>query len=207
MLITNFVTASNYINRIPTGITPEILQTIDNWVKQFDRIQNSGSTLFIAGNGGSASTSNHFSTDISIGGIRNGVKLSTRSLCESNSNITAILNDIGPAQIFSIQLEAFAKEGDAILLVSASGNSQNLLNCVDVANRLGLQSLGMTGFESNKLDSLVSSGISVNANTGEYGFVEDIHSAILHLITYSFRLFKTDKKKYEKFLNQEQLSI
>ncbi len=206
MLITNFVTASNYVSRIPTAITPEILQTINNWVKQFDLIQNSGSTLFIAGNGGSASSSNHFSTDISIGGIRDGVKLSTRSLCESNSNITAILNDIGPAEIFSIQLEAFAKEGDAILLISASGNSQNLINCTDVANRLGLQSLGLTGFESNKLDKLVSSGISLNANTGEYGFVEDIHSGILHLLTYSYRLFKTDKKKYEKFLNLEHLS-
>jgi D-sedoheptulose 7-phosphate isomerase len=206
VLITNFVTASNYVSRIPTAITPEILQTINNWVKQFDLIQNSGSTLFIAGNGGSASSSNHFSTDISIGGIRDGVKLSTRSLCESNSNITAILNDIGPAEIFSIQLEAFAKEGDAILLISASGNSQNLINCTDVANRLGLQSLGLTGFESNKLDKLVSSGISLNANTGEYGFVEDIHSGILHLLTYSYRLFKTDKKKYEKFLNLEHLS-
>lgn len=183
-----------------------MLQTINNWVEQFDRIHKSGSTLFIAGNGGSASSSNHFSTDISIGGIRDGIKLSTRSLCESNSNITAILNDIGPAEIFSIQLEAFAKEGDAVLLVSASGNSQNLINCIDVADRLGVETLGMTGFEHNKLNTLVNSGISVNASTGEYGFVEDIHSAILHLLTYSFRLFKTDKKKYENFLNREQPS-
>lgn len=206
MLITNFGTASNYINQFPKAISAEMLQTIDTWVKQFERIQLRGSTLFIAGNGGSASNSNHFSTDISIGGVRHGVRLITRSLCESNSNITAILNDIGPTEVFSIQLEAFAKEGDSILLISASGNSQNLINCIDVSKRLGLQTFGMTGFESNNLDTLVSSTISVGANMGEYGFVEDIHSTILHLITYSYRLFQTDRKKYVNFLSGEQLS-
>jgi D-sedoheptulose 7-phosphate isomerase len=206
MLITGSVTASNYMSRISASISSETLNTIHTWIKLFNQLQDNNSTLFIAGNGGSCSNSSHFSTDMSIGGLTHGIKFFTRSLCESNSNITAILNDIGPDEIFSTQLKAFAKPGDALLLVSASGNSQNLINCIDIAVEQKVTTLGLTGFENNNLDYLVSSSISLKAKIGEYGLVEDIHSSILHLLTYSFRLFKTDKKKYDDFLNLEQLS-
>lgn len=90
---------------------------------------------------------------------------------------------------FSIQLSRKAQKGDLCVLISASGNSKNLINAVRVANDVGLFSIGILGFDGGELLDLVDMPLLVRTEKGMYGPVEDIHLAICHEI--SARIYKS----------------
>ena len=140
-------------------------------------------SIWIMGNGGSSSTADHFETDLSF--IRTEKKidfLSAQSLSANSALITAIANDIGFDEIFRHQLKRKSKKGDLVFLISASGNSQNLINAVTFANESGLESIGLLGFDGGNLLKLVSEYILIRSKIGNYGPVEDTHLAICHAI-------------------------
>jgi D-sedoheptulose 7-phosphate isomerase len=146
-------------------------------------IKNSHS-IWIFGNGGSASTAEHFETDLSF--IRHNsksLKIKASALTSNSALITAIANDIGFENIFSHQLQRKATEGDLCVVISASGNSLNLIRAVDVAKQIGLKSIGLLGFDGGKLASQVDFPIVVETEIGKYGPVEDVHLAICHAIS------------------------
>ena len=149
----------------------------------FDCILNNNS-IWILGNGGSASTAEHFETDLSFVRHENkGLKINASALTSNSSLITAISNDIGFESVFSHQLERKASKGDLCIVISASGNSLNLINAVKVAKQLELRSIGLLGFNGGELASQVDFCIVVKTETGKYGPVEDVHLAICHAIS------------------------
>lgn len=149
----------------------------------FDRVSKHNS-IWILGNGGSASTAEHFETDLSF--IRynsKSLKIRASALTSNSALITALANDIGFENIFSHQLLRKATEGDLCVVISASGNSLNLIRAVDVAKQIGLKSIGLLGFDGGKLASQVDFPIVVETEIGKYGPVEDVHLAICHAIS------------------------
>jgi D-sedoheptulose 7-phosphate isomerase len=149
----------------------------------FDCISNKNS-IWILGNGGSASTAEHFETDLCfVGYEKKGLKINASALTGNSALITAISNDIGFERVFSHQLERKASRGDLCVVISASGNSLNLINAVKVAKQMELKSIGLLGFDGGELASQVDFSIVVNTETGKYGPVEDIHLAICHAIS------------------------
>lgn len=143
-----------------------------------------GNSIWIMGNGGSASTAEHFETDLSF--VKSGesvpnVKVS--ALTSNSSLITAIANDLGFEYVFSHQLRRKANSGDICILISASGNSSNLLKAIDEARKLNLITLGILGFDGGKLANLVDHSIIVETEIGKYGPVEDLHLSICHEIS------------------------
>jgi D-sedoheptulose 7-phosphate isomerase len=142
----------------------------------FDCISNKNS-IWILGNGGSASTAEHFETDLCF------VRYEKKALTGNSALITAISNDIGFERVFSHQLERKASRGDLCVVISASGNSLNLINAVKVAKQMELKSIGLLGFDGGELASQVDFSIVVKTETGKYGPVEDIHLAICHAIS------------------------
>jgi len=144
----------------------------------------SQNSIWIMGNGGSASTAEHFETDLSF--IRKGIsfpKTRVSALTSNNALISAIANDIGYENVFSHQLFRRAEPGDLCILISASGNSENLLKAVSAAKEIGLGTLGLLGFDGGKLLPLLDYSILVRTEIGKYGAVEDIHLAICHAIS------------------------
>ena len=149
----------------------------------FDCISNKNS-IWILGNGGSASTAEHFETDLCfVRYEKKGLKINASALTGNSALITAISNDIGFERVFSHQLERKASRGDLCVVISASGNSLNLINAVKVAKQMELKSIGLLGFDGGELASQVDFSIVVNTETGKYGPVEDIHLAICHAIS------------------------
>ena len=149
------------------------------------------STVYIAGNGGSASTASHFATDIGIGSLNRANPVRSLSLCDNTAAITAIANDMDYSSIFAQQLKLLGKQGDLLIVISASGNSDNLLKAVEVASELGMESYSLTGFDGGKLKQLtLGRNIHVEPPKGAYGLVEDAHLAICHVITECIRLVK-----------------
>jgi D-sedoheptulose 7-phosphate isomerase len=149
------------------------------------------STVYIAGNGGSASTASHFATDIGIGSLNRANPVRSVSLCDNTAAISAIANDMDYSSIFAQQLKLLGKQGDLLIVISASGNSDNLIKVVEVASELGMESYSLTGFDGGKLKQLtLGRNIHVETPKGAYGLVEDAHLAICHVITECIRLVK-----------------
>ena len=148
-----------------------------------DCISNENS-IWIIGNGGSASTAEHFETDLSF--VRhqiNALKIRASALTSNSALITAIANDIGFENIFSHQLLRKAIKGDLCIVISASGKSSNLIKAVKIAKQIGLRTIGLLGFDGGELAKQVDFSIIVETEIGKYGPVEDVHLAICHAIS------------------------
>ena len=156
-----------------------------------NQARKTGETVYIAGNGGSASTASHFATDLGIGSLNRANPVRSISLCDNTAAITAIANDMDYSSIFAQQLKLLGKQEDLLIVISASGNSDNLIKTVEVASALGMESHSLTGFDGGKLKQLtVGRNIHVETPKGAYGLVEDAHLAICHVITECIRLVK-----------------
>ena len=151
--------------------------------------------IFICGNGGSAATASHFACDINKGvsyGLEKRFKVIP--LTDSLSTITAYTNDVDYDAIFVEQLKNFFQEGDVIIGISGSGNSQNVLNAMDYVNANGGITIGWTGFSGGKLKEI--SKYSVNANIDDMQVSEDIHMILTHLMMKTLRKSLTGSEAY-----------
>ena len=138
--------------------------------------------IFFIGNGGRAATASHFANDIAIGSRSRTKPFRAISLCDNLALITAIGNDFGYDQIFVRQLENQMDAGDVVVAISASGNSENLLQAIAYANDHGALTVGLTGFDGGRLRQMVQLNVHAPSNKGEYGPVEDIHMVLDHLV-------------------------
>jgi len=143
--------------------------------------------VYIFGNGGSGTTATHMSEDLGKSSLKqehlgdeNRRRLKVMSLTDNLGWILAVGNDCGYDQIFLQQLMNYGREGDVAIGISGSGNSPNVLNAIDWANRHGLKTYGMTGFDGGKLRKLASAGMHVPLH--DMGMVESIHLALFHWV-------------------------
>jgi len=141
-------------------------------------------TIFVAGNGGSASTASHLVNDLSKA-TRGPAAPPMRviGLADNIAWFSALANDEGYERVFAGQLENLARPGDLLLLISASGNSPNLLRAVDTASAIGMVTVAMLGFDGGALLDRVDEPLWVPTDTGAYGFAENAHSVLCDLVT------------------------
>lgn len=148
------------------------------------------STIFIAGNGGSATTATHFACDLSKTVLgeqprQQKKRLKVLSLSDNIAVLTAWANDEGYEHIFSEQLKSLAKAGDLLIVITASGDSPNIIKAVDTAKELNLKTFGLLGFGGGKVKSLLEEKIIIDSD--DYGCVEGAHSVLGHLVSSLFR--------------------
>jgi D-sedoheptulose 7-phosphate isomerase len=142
-----------------------------------------GSHIFVVGNGGSAATASHMATDLMLGSGLVDPPLRVIALTDNQAIITATGNDVSFDQVFSRQLIHLAQRGDILITVSASGNSPNVVACVNAAKKVGLTTIAFTGFNGGRLAAMVDLLVHVPTRIGAYGPVEDAHLMINHMIT------------------------
>ncbi len=143
--------------------------------------------IFIAGNGGSASTASHMATDLGVGSLRRKNPLRVVSLVDNVAVLTATANDLAFDQVFSQQLLLLGRKDDVFICFSASGNSRNLTNAVTDAKTLGMITISVTGFDGGMLKNMTDYNIHIDTKVGSYGVVEDVHSTVSHLLTEIIR--------------------
>jgi D-sedoheptulose 7-phosphate isomerase len=144
-------------------------------------------SVFIFGNGGSACSASHLCEDLGKGVLReedlrdeNRRRLRVMSLTDNVGWLTALGNDCGYDQIFVQQLMNFGRSGDVAIGISGSGNSPNVLLAIDWANRHGLKTFGLTGFDGGKLRKMAQAGMHVALD--DMGMVESIHGCMIHWV-------------------------
>ena len=141
--------------------------------------------VFVFGNGGSATTASHLAEDLGKGSLadlrdESQKRLKVLSLTDNVGWLTAIGNDCAYDQIFVQQLMHYGRPGDLAIGISGSGNSPNVLEAVDWANRHGLRTFGMTGFDGGKLHQIEQAGLHVALD--DMGMVESVHACVLHWV-------------------------
>jgi D-sedoheptulose 7-phosphate isomerase len=141
-----------------------------------------GRTVFIVGNGGSASTSAHMATDLcKVTAVDGEPGVRAVSLPDCVALLTAWSNDAAYEYSFSGPLQAYISPGDVLIAISASGRSANVLEAIRVADRAGAVTIGLTGFGGGDLARLARISLVIEAD--HYGLVEDAHLAINHALT------------------------
>jgi D-sedoheptulose 7-phosphate isomerase len=107
-------------------------------------------------------------------------RLKVMSLTDNLGWILAVGNDCGYEQIFVQQLMNYGRPGDLVVAISGSGNSPNVLKAVDWANRHGLRTFSLTGYDGGQLRPLAQAGLHVPLH--DMGMVESIHLALFHWV-------------------------
>lgn len=148
---------------------------INRLLEEFLKHKERGSYLYFVGNGGSSAIASHMTADF----MKNG-GMNTYSLYD-NAVTTCMGNDYGYEHIFSRPLDFLIRENDLLIAISSSGNSQNIINAINVAKEKKAKVITFTGFKTdNKAKQL--GDVNVYVPCDEYGKVESIHNLILQQI-------------------------
>lgn len=169
----------DYLNKILKSIdVNEIAKFIETILDARER----EATIFFVGNGGSASTASHFANDLCIGTKSIGKPFRVLSLTDNQPLLTAVANDFGYEEIFVRQLKIYGRPGDVLVGISASGNSQNIIDAFMYANSNEIKTVGLTAFDGGKMRKIAKEGIHVQTDMKEYGPAEDAHMVLDHLV-------------------------
>ena len=181
-----------------------IRESIINAYKLMEQSYLNGGKLLIAGNGGSASDSEHIAGELmksfklertisldfkkkllAIDSIR-GKELAEKlqqpllaiPLVAHEALSTAYINDVDGYGVYAQQMLGFGKKGDVFLAISTSGNSKNVMNATVVARALGVKVIGLTGANGGELAEV--SDVIVKAPSLETYMIQELHLPIYH---------------------------
>lgn len=153
-------------------------------VERIRAVRDAGGTVFVAGNGGSAATASHWVNDLSKATLRSGRRpIRVIGLVDNVSWVTAIANDDGFDRVFADQLANLARPGDLLAVITASGNSPNILRAVAAARTLGVDTVGFIGFDGGAVRDQLDERVWIRTPKGEYGLVESAHSIACDIVT------------------------
>ena len=176
----------NYIDGLQDTLEQLDLDAIQRAIDILHEARQRRSTVFVMGNGGSAATASHVVCDLAKNTRAPGAPdFRVIGLSDNMALLSAYANDEGYENVFAQQLIAFVQPQDVVIAISTSGASRNVLEAVEVANRSGAITIGMTGFDGGRLSSLVALNLHVPSNIIEH--VEDIHLMLEHLICQNLR--------------------
>ena len=178
---------SAYLDRFQRELSKVDATSIQRWSDALFSAWQGQKQVFIIGNGGSGTTASHLAEDLAKGTIPDASlndeefqRLRVQSLTDNVGWIMAVGNDLAYDQIFVQQLMNLAQPGDLLIAISGSGNSPNILNAVDWANRHGVKTFGLTGYSGGQLQGMQQDGIHVALD--DMGMVESIHLGIHHWV-------------------------
>ena len=137
-------------------------------------------SIFICGNGGSAANANHLANDLLYGINPNGKGIKVHSLCANSSINTCLANDTGYENVFSRQLNTLGSREDLLIALSGSGNSQNIVNALKKARKMGMQTHAMLGFNGGKSKQIADNVIHFKVRDMQIS--EDMQMIIGHIL-------------------------
>jgi len=157
-------------------LIPEVKKTGE---KLTDILKN-GNKIFFMGNGGSAADSQHMAAEL-IGRFRKEREaIPAIALTTDTSIITAVGNDYSYATIFERQINALALDGDAVIGISTSGNSENIIKGILAAKKKNCFTLSFTGKDGGKLKEVSDMSIIVPSDSTPR--IQEAHLLIGHII-------------------------
>jgi len=178
--------ASAYFAQIAAAGASVEMDKVERAARILGDIYTKGGMVYACGNGGSAAISNHLVCD-HCKLVQTDTDLTPRvvSLSTTVEMITAIANDISYDEVFLYQLRTLAKPGDALITISSSGDSENIVRAAQWAKDNGLPVISMTGFAGGRSAKIADVNLHVTADN--YGVIEDIHQSLMHILAQYVR--------------------
>jgi D-sedoheptulose 7-phosphate isomerase len=139
-----------------------------------------GGKLMICGNGGSAADAQHMAAEFVNRFLKERAPLPAIALSVDTSNITSIANDYSFDEIFSKQVEALGKNGDVLIGISTSGNSNNVLRAIEAAKKRNIFTIGLLGKDGGKIGQFADLSLIVESNSTPR--IQEMHILIIHTI-------------------------
>jgi phosphoheptose isomerase len=141
-----------------------------------------GGKLLLCGNGGSAADCQHIAAELVsvLTQDFNRPGLRAIALTTDTSLITAYANDFGFDGVFARQVETLGCRGDALIGISTSGNSKNVLMAVEAATKLEMKTIALTGLTGGRLAAIVNIAIPVPSTCTQY--IQESHITIGHIL-------------------------
>jgi phosphoheptose isomerase len=154
--------------------------TVERAVQVLERTLRAGGKILLFGNGGSAADAQHVAAELVGRFERDRAALAAVALTTDTSALTALANDFGFEHVFARQVEALGQQGDAVVAISTSGASANVLEGVRAAGRLGLATVGLCGRPGSELAAIAEVAIEVPIERA--AVVQEAHLAIEHVL-------------------------
>lgn len=139
-----------------------------------------GRRIYLCGNGGSAADAQHIAAELIGRFVNDRRSLPAIALTTDTSALTAIGNDYGYGEVFSRQVEGLCQQGDVLIAISTSGNSNNVLKAVDAAHIAGSYVIGLSGRSGGTLDKKCDVSLVVPSDVTAR--IQEMHIVIGHLI-------------------------
>jgi len=165
----------------------EVLNSIDSQTPAIEKIAllmidalKKGKAIFWCGNGGSASDAQHLAGELVGRFVGDRRPLKSMALNADSAVMTCIANDYGYEHLFSRQVEGLGNEGDILVGITTSGNSQNVLNALDIANKKQMITIGLLGKGGGKALSMANEAIVIESNTTAR--VQEMHITVGHIL-------------------------
>jgi D-sedoheptulose 7-phosphate isomerase len=142
-----------------------------------------GGKILSCGNGGSAADAQHFAAELLNRFEAERAPLAAVALAMDSSTMTSIANDYAYQQVFSKPLRALGRRGDALLALSTSGNSGNVIEAIEVAHQLGIRVVALTGNGGGKMAALLQpQDVHLCVPHRRTIRIQEVHHLILHCL-------------------------
>ncbi len=180
------ISIRNYIGELQSVLNALPLTAIIKTVRILHAARLNQRQVFILGNGGSASTAEHFVCDLAKNTKKDGwPHFRAMGLTDNMAVFSAYANDEGYENVFAEALANLVQPGDVVLGISTSGNSPNVIKAIEFAKKVGATTIGFTGLDGGQLGELVDLNIHVPSDCIEQ--VEDVHLMLEHMIITTLR--------------------
>lgn len=186
MILTKHISSAeehidNYSNRLQLILASADWSGVAKLASEMMRCWSNRYQVFICGNGGSAGNAIHLANDFLYGvAKRNGGGLRVSSLSANPAVLTCLANDIGYEYIYSEQIAVLAQPGDLLIALSGSGNSKNIINALEQANKMGLVTSAILGFSGGYCKEIAS--IPIHFPINDMQIAEDMQLIVGHML-------------------------
>lgn len=173
----------------------ECKSDIDSAIDMIIECYEKGGKVLLCGNGGSASDCEHIVGELMKGFLKKRptendslsdlkdklqVGLPAISLVSQSAILSAFANDVDPDYVYAQLVFGYAKKDDILIGLSTSGNSKNVVNAIDIAKRIGIKTIGLTGHKESNISKLAD--VTIKVPEVETYKVQELHLPVYHEI-------------------------
>ncbi len=176
----NLVAAIEESIRVKQDFLAQGISALEAGIDLLWEVVRGGGTILVCGNGGSAADAQHFAAELVVRFKQNRKAIACIALTTDTSILTASANDFSYNGVFARQVEALGREGDALVAISTSGSSKNVVSAVEQAKDIGLRVVSLIGAKPSPLEGLSDVCIKVPSSTTAR--IQEVHELCLHII-------------------------
>jgi len=175
------LTCAKYAEKLSLVLANTDWTDVNTFADKLKSLVATGHSLYICGNGGSAGNAQHLANDFLYGISPNKANaIRVEALSANSAVLTCLGNDIGYKNIFSHQLKVKAKSGDILLVLTGSGNSENIIEAITTAKSFNMYTAGLLGFSGGKAKQILD--LPIHFAVDDMQISEDLQLIAGHML-------------------------